>query len=50
VQGAGNALAVYPQLARGLLGADGRSPDLVEHFADQLVEIIARLAPAPDSR
>jgi TetR/AcrR family transcriptional regulator len=46
---AGNALAVYPQLARGLLGADGRSPELVERYADQLTEIIARLAPAPDS-
>jgi AcrR family transcriptional regulator len=40
---AGNALAVYPQLARGLLGADGRSPELVERYADQLVELIARL-------
>jgi TetR/AcrR family transcriptional regulator len=40
---AGNALAVYPQLARGLLGADGRSPELVERYADQLVELISRL-------
>jgi hypothetical protein len=44
---AGNALAVYPQLARGLLGADGRSPELVDRYADQLAELVARLAPGP---
>jgi TetR/AcrR family transcriptional regulator len=42
---AGNALAVYPQLARGLLGADGRSPELVERYADQLAALVARLTP-----
>jgi TetR/AcrR family transcriptional regulator len=41
--GAGNALAVYPQLARGLFGADGRSPEVVERYADQLAEVITRL-------
>jgi AcrR family transcriptional regulator len=41
---AANALAVYPQLARGLFGADGRSPDLVEHYAEQLARVIGHLA------
>jgi AcrR family transcriptional regulator len=40
---AGNALAVYPQLARGLFGADATSPELVEHYAEQLAHLIARL-------
>lgn len=40
---AANALAVYPQLARGLFGADGRSPELVEHYAEQLALLIGRL-------
>ncbi|WP_372405592.1 TetR/AcrR family transcriptional regulator [Streptomyces luteireticuli] len=40
---AANALAVYPQLARGLFGADGRSPELVEHYAGQLAELIGSL-------
>jgi hypothetical protein len=31
-----NALAVYPQLARGLFGRDGSSPEQVEHYAEQL--------------
>ncbi len=44
---AGNALAVYPQLARGLLGADGRSPELVERYADQLSDLVGRLAARP---
>jgi AcrR family transcriptional regulator len=44
---AGNALAVYPQLARGLLGADGSSPELVERYADQLSELVGRLAARP---
>lgn len=39
---AANALAVYPQLARGLFGADGSSPDLVEHYAEQLAKLIGR--------
>ena len=40
---AANALAVYPQLARGLFGVDGSSPELVEHYADQLARLIGRL-------
>jgi hypothetical protein len=41
--GAANALAVYPQLARGLFGADGSSAELVEHYAEQLARLIGRL-------
>jgi TetR/AcrR family transcriptional regulator len=41
---AANALAVYPHLARGLFGADARSPELVEHYAEQLVRIVGRLS------
>ncbi len=37
---AANALAVYPQLARGLFGADATSPALVEHYADQLATLL----------
>lgn len=40
---AANALAVYPQLARGLFGADGSSPELVEHYAEQLARLITHL-------
>lgn len=40
---AAHALAVYPQLARGLFGADGSSPALVEHYAEQLAQVIGRL-------
>ncbi|MET9065376.1 TetR/AcrR family transcriptional regulator [Streptosporangium sandarakinum] len=40
---AANALAIYPQLARGLFGADGSSPELVEHYAEQLGRLIGRL-------
>lgn len=43
VMSAGNALAVYPQLTRGLFGADGGSPELVEHYAEQLAQLIGRL-------
>ncbi|TQM37831.1 TetR family transcriptional regulator [Pseudonocardia cypriaca] len=39
---AANALAVYPQLARGLFGADARSPELVERYAEQLALLISR--------
>ena len=39
---ASNALAVYPQLARGLFGADGSSPELVEHYAEQLGDLLGR--------
>jgi hypothetical protein len=38
---AANALAVYPQVARGLFGADGRSPELVERYAEQLALLIS---------
>ena len=41
---AANALAVYPQLARGLFGSDGGSPELVEHYAGQLARLIGRLS------
>jgi TetR/AcrR family transcriptional regulator len=40
---AANALAVYPHLARGLLGADGHSPELVEHYAEQLALLMSCL-------
>jgi TetR/AcrR family transcriptional regulator len=39
---AANALAVYPQLARGLLDTDGSSPEVVEHYAEQLAQLIRR--------
>lgn len=39
---ASNALAVYPQLARGLFGADGSSPEVVEHYAEQLARLLGR--------
>jgi TetR/AcrR family transcriptional regulator len=39
---AGNALAVYPQLARGLFGADATSSEVVEHYAEQLARLVAR--------
>lgn len=46
--GAANALAVYPQLARGLFdGADGSSPEVVERYGDQLAQIIGRLGTQP---
>ncbi|GAB1516899.1 TetR/AcrR family transcriptional regulator [Actinophytocola sp. KF-1] len=37
---AANALTVYPQLARGVFGDDGSSPDVVEHFAEQLALLV----------
>jgi TetR/AcrR family transcriptional regulator len=40
---AANALAVYPHLARGLFGADARSPELVERYAEQLALLISSL-------
>lgn len=43
VMSAANALAVYPQLARGLFGADGSSSELVERYAEQLAQLIGRL-------
>lgn len=42
---AANALAVYPQLARGLFGTAADAPELVDHYADQLNRIIGHLAP-----
>src|ERR671918_397291 len=44
---AANALAVYPHLARGLFGVDASSPELVEHYAEQLALLIGRLAAPP---
>jgi TetR/AcrR family transcriptional regulator len=46
---AANALAVYPQLARGLFGADARSPELVERYAEQLALLIGRLGDNRDA-
>jgi TetR/AcrR family transcriptional regulator len=43
---AGNALAVYPHLARALFGADASSPEVVEHYAEQLAKVVRRLTPA----
>ncbi|WP_063760854.1 TetR/AcrR family transcriptional regulator [Streptomyces aureocirculatus] len=37
---AANALAVYPQLARGLFQADPTSPEVVERYAAQLAHLI----------
>ena len=42
IMGAANALAVYPQLARGLLGGDGSSPDVVERYAEQLTLLVTK--------
>ncbi|GAA2210543.1 TetR family transcriptional regulator [Nonomuraea monospora] len=44
---AGNALAVYPQLARGLFGADGGSAEVVEHYAEQVAYLIGLLGRRP---
>jgi AcrR family transcriptional regulator len=41
IMGAANALAVYPQIARGLFnGADGTSPALVERYAEELAKLV----------
>ncbi|QDQ15903.1 TetR/AcrR family transcriptional regulator [Streptomyces spectabilis] len=37
---AANALAVYPQLARGLFEADATSPEVVERYAAQLAQLV----------
>jgi TetR/AcrR family transcriptional regulator len=37
---AANALTVYPQLARGVFGADAQSPEVVEHYAEQLALLL----------
>jgi TetR/AcrR family transcriptional regulator len=47
---AANALAVYPQLARGLFGTDSSSPELVEHYAEQLAQVIRRLRGSKSNR
>ncbi|MFD0469301.1 hypothetical protein ACFQ0B_14010 [Nonomuraea thailandensis] len=44
---AGNALAVYPQLARGLLGSGGSSAETVERYAEQLAFLIGLLERRP---
>ncbi|WP_125533489.1 hypothetical protein [Streptomyces sp. WAC 06725] len=46
--GAGNALAVYPQLARSLFGTDASSPDLVERYAHEVARLFGRLTTAPE--
>jgi TetR/AcrR family transcriptional regulator len=40
---AANALAVYPQIARAVFGADGSSPELVERYAEALGRLIEGL-------
>jgi len=40
IMGAANTLAVYPQLARGLLGDDGSSAEVVERYAEQLALLL----------
>lgn len=46
---AGNALTVYPHIARGLFGtADAQSPELIAHYADQLALLFGKLC-APES-
>jgi AcrR family transcriptional regulator len=44
---AGNALAVYPHLARGLFGQDTAAEDLVEHYAEQLAMLFSKLSKDP---
>ncbi|NUR84512.1 MAG: TetR/AcrR family transcriptional regulator [Nonomuraea sp.] len=41
---AGNALAVYPQLARALFGPDADPDEIVERYAGQLALLLSRLA------
>ncbi|KAA9161624.1 TetR/AcrR family transcriptional regulator [Amycolatopsis acidicola] len=40
---AGNALAVYPQLARGLFGEDADPADVAERYGDELARFIGLL-------
>ncbi|MER0443403.1 TetR family transcriptional regulator [Streptomyces sp. Edi4] len=47
---AANALAVYPQLARALFGADASSPEVVECYAEQLAQLIGRLGDGGSGR
>ncbi|MFL6123768.1 TetR/AcrR family transcriptional regulator [Actinophytocola sp.] len=42
---AANALTVYPQLARGLFGVRAITPELVEHYAEQLALLLSRPRP-----
>jgi AcrR family transcriptional regulator len=42
---AGNALAVYPQLARALFGGDGSSPEVVERYAEHLARLLGGRRP-----
>jgi hypothetical protein len=37
---AANALTVYPQVARGVFGDDGSSPEVVEHVVEQLALLV----------
>ena len=39
---AANALTVYPQLARGVFGVKAITPELVEHYAEQLALLLSR--------
>ena len=39
---AANALTVYPQLARGVFGVRAITPELVEHYAEQLALLLSR--------
>lgn len=41
---AGNALTVYPHLARGLFGTDAAAPEVVERYAEQLAKVVRRLS------
>jgi TetR/AcrR family transcriptional regulator len=43
---AGNALAVYPHLARALFGPEAGSPETVERYAGQLAQVINHLGRA----
>ncbi|MGH8795240.1 MAG: TetR/AcrR family transcriptional regulator [Stackebrandtia sp.] len=44
---AGDALSVYPHLARGLFNAeDPRSPEMIRRYADQLAQLVDKLRPA----
>jgi TetR/AcrR family transcriptional regulator len=46
LMGAANALAIYPQLARGIFGGqDASSPELVQRYAGELAAVVSLLAP-----
>ncbi|MFI9723794.1 TetR/AcrR family transcriptional regulator [Streptomyces sp. NPDC052396] len=44
IMSAANALAVYPQMARGLFGADATSPEVIERYATELARLLERLS------